>query len=405
MTFPRFRPGPQPPVPAKDMNRMSSAAERAVGATAEAGGMAQIDLPGGRINYPGPEREIWIRILSTPGVTVDAVAAYDWEMVLRQGDDISAFPSQRGGTIASFPAYELMGATDVPEGTIVRARVGESATLPGMEFVWQGDGLESCTEFAVRCADGVLITKFLRGRFTVSDTPCGGLGGRALGGPPLGEGMGRAAIPSGTGSVAGTSDGTDHCLDRCTRICIDAFGWPEPHCIANCCDGRPPAGGDRSMGVGWDRGLGGPPLGRGIALGGSTALDPFPRGTSPQVLGFDSSGNLIATTLSSSLGTISPAALSADQNDYNPGAAGIMRLTTNDAGVRTLTGIGISQTDGQRLVIYNIGTVDSILLAIASGSSSAANRFANGTAVGNITVAVGTKREFVYSNSLWELLY
>ncbi len=292
----------------------------------------------------------------------------------------------------------------------------------------EGDDPESCTEFAVRCENGSLITRFMRGKFTVSDTPCAGLGGGSGGGPGGGSGGG----PGGGGGTIPPPGPTPE-----WHWCWGPTGWYQLPIDVPCPDGGTGSGGggggticppgtywgfsvsyggwacipfgDSSgggAGAGWRTFAGGGVLGGASAtLGGPATLDPFPRGTSPQVLGFDSSGNLTATTISSSPGTVSPAALSANQNDYNPGAAGILRLQTDTGGDRTITGLGIGQTDGQRLVLYNIGAVDNILLAIASGSSSAANRWANGTAVGNITIAPGTKREFVYSNSLWEMLY
>lgn len=159
MIYPRFRPGPQPPVSATAMNRMASAAERAVGNIAEAGGMAQLDLPGGRVNYPGPERELWIRITgSPPGTTDGDFCAYDWEMVLKDDNDLVSYVNQQSGIVSNFPAWEMQGITTVPYGTIVRARVGESAQLPGMEFRYEGvSGSGGVFAYKTECVNGLNV--------------------------------------------------------------------------------------------------------------------------------------------------------------------------------------------------------------------------------------------------------
>jgi len=74
-------------------------------------------------------------------------------------------------------------------------------------------------------------------------------------------------------------------------------------------------------------------------------------------------------------GDISPAQITADQNDYNPtglSTASTLRLNSNAS--RTITGLA-GGADGRILTIHNVGAQD-IVLADESASSSAANRFA-----------------------------
>ena len=73
-------------------------------------------------------------------------------------------------------------------------------------------------------------------------------------------------------------------------------------------------------------------------------------------------------------GDISPATITADQNDYNPAglsAASVLRLSSD--AVRNVTGLA-GGADGRLLVIANVGT-SNIVLKNQSASSSAANRF------------------------------
>ena len=59
-----------------------------------------------------------------------------------------------------------------------------------------------------------------------------------------------------------------------------------------------------------------------------------------------------------SLVTTSPAQISADQNDYNPGGSGILRLNTSAS--KNITGIVAGQ-DGQIIEIWNVGSNDVVL--------------------------------------------
>jgi len=74
--------------------------------------------------------------------------------------------------------------------------------------------------------------------------------------------------------------------------------------------------------------------------------------------------------------TESPAQITANQNDYDPMAAGLLRLTSDAA--RTVTGVGRGR-DGKRLVLVNVGSFG-ITISHQSVSSAAINRVITGTA-------------------------
>lgn len=71
---------------------------------------------------------------------------------------------------------------------------------------------------------------------------------------------------------------------------------------------------------------------------------------------------------------LSPANLTASQNNWAPGATGVrnIRLSAN-AGL-SITGLSAGQTTGRLIRLFNIGS-NAITIAHESGSSSAANRF------------------------------
>lgn len=85
-----------------------------------------------------------------------------------------------------------------------------------------------------------------------------------------------------------------------------------------------------------------------------------------------------ATTAGATLASLplTPATITADQNNYNPGVARFYRLSTD--GLHTLTGLSIGQVDGQECEIWNVGSVG-FNLANESASSTAANRFTTTT--------------------------
>ncbi len=72
----------------------------------------------------------------------------------------------------------------------------------------------------------------------------------------------------------------------------------------------------------------------------------------------------------------SPVQITGDQDNYDPLAAGVLRLTSDAA--RTVTGVGRGR-DGRRLVVINVGGFN-ITIAHQNVGSAAANRVITGTA-------------------------
>ncbi len=88
-------------------------------------------------------------------------------------------------------------------------------------------------------------------------------------------------------------------------------------------------------------------------------------------------------------GSISPAQLVADTNDWNPAGlsgATVIRLSF-DIADRSLTGL-VGGSDGRVIILENIGTT-SFFLVHDSTASVAANRFIVGGAVANATPTIG----------------
>ena len=96
-------------------------------------------------------------------------------------------------------------------------------------------------------------------------------------------------------------------------------------------------------------------------------------GTAPQVSG--ASGKFEFK------GVISPAQITADQNDYAPtsGSASVLWRLNSDA-ARTITGLSVAPGTGSVKIIHNVGSFP-ITLSNANTSSSAANRFDMGADV------------------------
>jgi len=75
-------------------------------------------------------------------------------------------------------------------------------------------------------------------------------------------------------------------------------------------------------------------------------------------------------------GDISPTQITADQNDYNPtnlSTSSVLMLDC-DSSFRTITGLQ-SGADGRILIVHNMSTANTLLLANQNTNSSAANRF------------------------------
>lgn len=335
--------------------------------------------------------------------------------------------------------YEHSGAkTEIRSGRIYDDQFDVTKwkrPIPTYEGLPIDCGAENCTEFAVRCQDGQLLTRYMRGHFTVSDVPCMGLGGGPLGGPPMGEGGPPPPIPGpmpggggGGGGVPPPLPGPGGESGGGTGggpVCPHGYYWNGFECVVLCpagtywgysisyggwaCIPYTGYGGGMTWGgtggvgvsgtIGPRSGLTGNSMGGGRPMGGVDVYDPFPAGTSPQVVGYDANGNLTATTVTSSLGTTSPAALTASVDNYAPTAAGLLLLTTDGGGPYNVTGLSMSQVDGQEVVIINDHAMDSIVFKMASGSSSAANRFSNGSDVSDITLAPGGRSWWKYTSA------
>ncbi|HXF90175.1 MAG TPA: DUF2793 domain-containing protein [Xanthobacteraceae bacterium] len=101
-------------------------------------------------------------------------------------------------------------------------------------------------------------------------------------------------------------------------------------------------------------------------------------------------------------GDISPAQITADQNDYSPSglaAASVLRLSSDAP--RNLTGLA-GGGDGRIVVLVNVGA-NSIVLKDASAASAAANRFAFGA---DVTLAAKQSAVLWYdaADARWKLL-
>lgn len=92
---------------------------------------------------------------------------------------------------------------------------------------------------------------------------------------------------------------------------------------------------------------------------------------------------------------LSPSALAANQNNYNPGVARNYRLVTDGGGARTITGLAVSQVDGQECHIINISAANTITLSNQSASSTDVNRFANVTGA-DIVLAANEIAHVIY---------
>lgn len=116
----------------------------------------------------------------------------------------------------------------------------------------------------------------------------------------------------------------------------------------------------------------------------------------PAVVGFADGGASIGGTYSSIART--PAQITADQNNYNPGGVSRFQRWSSDA-ARNVTGLTFSttQVDGQSHLIVNIGA-QNIVLKHQDAASAAANRFLNSTGA-DITLSAEQAAEIVYDNT------
>lgn len=94
----------------------------------------------------------------------------------------------------------------------------------------------------------------------------------------------------------------------------------------------------------------------------------------------------------------SPAQITADQNNYNPGGTSYFQRWNTDAS-RNITGMTFTatQVDGQRHHVYNVGS-QNIVLVHQSASSTAANRFLNTTGA-DITLSADQAADLIYDGT------
>jgi hypothetical protein len=101
-------------------------------------------------------------------------------------------------------------------------------------------------------------------------------------------------------------------------------------------------------------------------------------------------------------GKISPAQITADQNNYSPsGLSGARVLRLSSDAARTLTGLN-GGSDGRALTLLNIGA-NPITLAHESASSSAANRFSIGSSV-DLLPAQSASLWYDATSSRWRMV-
>jgi len=114
---------------------------------------------------------------------------------------------------------------------------------------------------------------------------------------------------------------------------------------------------------------------------------------------FEHLENFINDTLIGSIST--PAQITGDQNNYDPGTAEWLRLDTD--ATRTITGF-VAGESGDHLWVINIGSND-LKLANQSGSSTAANRVITGHGV-DITLDPDASAHLWYDSatSRWRIL-
>jgi hypothetical protein len=103
-------------------------------------------------------------------------------------------------------------------------------------------------------------------------------------------------------------------------------------------------------------------------------------------------------------GTITPTALAADQNDYNPTGLATASVIRQDGGAadRNITGL-TAQNAGTVIFFENIGATNKLVLKDSSASSSAANRFLLGS---DITLSQNQSAMLWYdsTSSRWRCL-
>jgi len=115
-------------------------------------------------------------------------------------------------------------------------------------------------------------------------------------------------------------------------------------------------------------------------------------GTWKALIGFDGTANVNINYAVGLTGDITPAQITANQNNYNPAnlaTASVLRLSTDAS--RNVTGLA-GGADGRVLSIHNVGT-NNVVLKNQDAASTAANRFAFGT---DLTIAADQSVAVIY---------
>jgi hypothetical protein len=148
-------------------------------------------------------------------------------------------------------------------------------------------------------------------------------------------------------------------------------------------------GGPNAFGIGFAHGAGWDPAAFQILSSGMVGIGTHANGNVPNTT-LDVGGSFALS------GEISPAQITADQNNYDPAAydfeTSVLRLTSNAS--RTISGI-VDGVDGRVLTILNVGT-NPIVLSNQNASSTATNRFAIGA---NITIGPDQGLSLIYDST------
>lgn len=97
--------------------------------------------------------------------------------------------------------------------------------------------------------------------------------------------------------------------------------------------------------------------------------------------------------------SVRPTEITANQDNFAPGAGKYIYVFSDAS--RDITGLSMSQVDGQEVVLINTGS-NGVVLKHQSASSLAANRFLNHTAA-DITLAANQAVDVVYDLTQWRV--
>jgi hypothetical protein len=119
------------------------------------------------------------------------------------------------------------------------------------------------------------------------------------------------------------------------------------------------------------------------------------------IINYNDSANTL-TLSNSGINVLSPTAISTSQNNYDPGAGDVLRVSASASGVN-ITGL-VPRLEKLRLLI-NIGSSNNLTLKHESASSTAANRFTTPNGGDYIVQPTGSTSLFYDdTNSRWRIL-